>query len=401
MRAVVCHQGNLDVIELTDPEPGPGQVLLRVTGCGICGSDLHARHHADAQADVLADAGYDGFARSDQQVIFGHEFCGTVAGFGPETSRKVKPGTPAVALPLIQMPDGMHPIGLSASAPGAYAEAVVVEEAFLLPVPNGLSPGLAVLTEPMAIGYHALRRSEISKKDAAIVIGCGPVGLAIICLLKAQGVPTIVASDLSPGRRGLAEACGASVVVDPRSDSPYGATGERGYGHSIAAAAGAGLKAMKQLQKLPVPWPTVLRALDKAGVAKPKRPIIFECVGVPGMIEDIITHAPLASRVVVAGVCMQPDTFRPAMAINKEVDLRFVVGYSPLEFRDTLHMLAEGKIDAGPMVTGTVGLEGVGGAFEALADPEAHAKIIIDPASPATSPAPRGSAVPAESSGGP
>jgi threonine dehydrogenase-like Zn-dependent dehydrogenase len=97
------------------------------------------------------------------------------------------------------------------------------------------------------------------------------------------------------------------------------------------------------------------------------------------VIEQIIESAPLFSRVVVAGVCVGPDTFKPAMAINKEIDLRFVLGYTPLEFRDTLRMLAEGKVDPRPMITGTVGLEGVEGAFADLADPERHAKILIDP----------------------
>jgi threonine dehydrogenase-like Zn-dependent dehydrogenase len=104
------------------------------------------------------------------------------------------------------------------------------------------------------------------------------------------------------------------------------------------------------------------------------------------MLENIITSAPLSSRVIVAGVCMTPDTFRPAMAINKEIDLRFVVGYSPLEFRDTLHMLADGKVDPSPLITGTVGLDGVDAAFAALADPEAHAKILVDPRSAAIAP---------------
>jgi threonine dehydrogenase-like Zn-dependent dehydrogenase len=83
---------------------------------------------------------------------------------------------------------------------------------------------------------------------------------------------------------------------------------------------------------------------------------------------------------------MEPDRIRPAMAINKEIDLRFVVGYSPLEFRDTLHMLADGRVDAGPLVTGTVGLEGVDRAFEVLADADEHAKILIDPKSAVSEP---------------
>ena len=134
-----------------------------------------------------------------------------------------------------------------------------------------------------------------------------------------------------------------------------------------------------------MPWHHVWRAAERLGVA-PKRPVIFECVGVPGIIDGIIASAPLCSRVVVVGVCMEPDRIRPAMAINKEIDLRFVVGYTPLEFRDTLRMLAEGKVNAGPLVTGTVGLPGVESAFDALGDPETHAKILIDPKSPAAEP---------------
>jgi threonine dehydrogenase-like Zn-dependent dehydrogenase len=114
--------------------------------------------------------------------------------------------------------------------------------------------------------------------------------------------------------------------------------------------------------------------------------VIFECVGVPGVIDEIIGSAPMYSRVVVVGVCMEPDRIRPGMAINKEIDLRFVLGYTPLEFRDALHLLADGKVDAAPMITGTVGLEGVAGAFDALADPERHAKILIDPRSTAHEP---------------
>ena len=104
------------------------------------------------------------------------------------------------------------------------------------------------------------------------------------------------------------------------------------------------------------------------------------------MIESVVSQAPLASRVVVVGVCMGGDSFRPSMAINKELDLRFVLCYTPLEFRNTLHALADGKVDASALVTGTVGLDGVANAFDALGDPERHAKILIDPASDATTP---------------
>ena len=143
---------------------------------------------------------------------------------------------------------------------------------------------------------------------------------------------------------------------------------------------------MEKLRRLPLPWQHVWRAAEAVG-AMPKGPVVFECVGVPGVIESIVTGAPPWSRVVVVGVCMDSDRFRPSMALNKELDLRFVLGYTPREFRETLHMLADGKVDASPMITGTVGLDGVGNAFDALGDPEAHAKILVDPRSEATEPA--------------
>ncbi len=386
MKAVACQNARLETIELPAPEPAKGQVVIKVLGCGICGSDLHARHHADEQADVLAEAGYDAFMRSDQRVVMGHEFCGEVAEYGPECRQQVITGAPVVALPLRRRADELHAIGLSAQAPGAYAEQVLVQESLMFELPNGLRPEVGVLTEPMAIGHHAVRRAEIKKSDVAIVIGCGPVGLAVICMLKARGVRTIVASDFSRGRRELASACGADVVVDPSEGSPYAAAGDRGFLKTIPDAAGLGVGTVEKLERLPVPWHNVWRLAEMLGAANPKRPVIFECVGIPGVIDGIIASAPLFSRVVVVGVCMQPDTIRPAMAINKEIDLRFVVGYTPLEFRDTLHMLAEGKAIATPIVTGTVGLPGVEAAFDALESPERHAKIVIDPRSSAAAP---------------
>jgi threonine dehydrogenase-like Zn-dependent dehydrogenase len=142
---------------------------------------------------------------------------------------------------------------------------------------------------------------------------------------------------------------------------------------------GAAVDGIDTMSRLPVPWWHTWRALEKVGVTVPKAPVVFECVGVPGMIDSVITGAPMFSRVVVVGVCMGGDTIRPSMAINKEIDLRFVIGYTPLEFRDTLHALAEGTVDASPLVTGVTGLAGVAGAFEALADPEVQAKVLVDP----------------------
>jgi threonine dehydrogenase-like Zn-dependent dehydrogenase len=386
MRAVRCQAARLDVVDLPAPQPEKGQVLLEVLRCGICGSDLHARHHCDALAGMMREVGYDDFMRSEQSVVFGHELSGRVAEYGPGCRRELPAGVQVVALPLVRRGEDVHAMGLSAAAPGAYAEQVVVQEALMMPVPNGLSPEMSALTEPLAIGWHAVRRSEIGKRDVAVVIGCGPIGLAVICLLKARGVHTIVASDFSAARRQLATACGADVTVDPAHDSPF-AAGHADYLESLPAAVDLTISTMEKLRRLPLPWHHVWRTIETLGI-KPKRPVVFECVGMPGVIDGIVSSAPLLSRVVVVGVCMGEDRLRPAMAVNKELDLRFVVGYSPLEFRDTLHMLADGKVDPAPLLTGTVGLAGVAGAFDALGNPEVHAKILIDPGSPATVPVP-------------
>jgi len=385
MKAVLCQNAELTTADRPAPIPGEGHVLVEVVRCGICGSDLHARHHADELAAVASEMGYGGAMRSDQAIVFGHEFSGTVLEYGPGCRKASASGTPVVAVPLLRREGGVHPIGLSDAAPGAYAERLLVQESLMLPIPNGLAPEIAALTEPMAVGWHAVCRSEIRRRDVAIVIGCGPVGLAVIAMLKARGVRHVVASDLSAGRRALAKRCGADVVVDATEESPYAGCAAQGHLVDAPAALGLALGAMNRLRQLPAPW-HIYRAVEALGLTKPKRPIIFECVGVPGMIDKIIASAPLLSRVIVVGVCMGEDRMRPAMAINKEIDLRFVLGYTPLEFRDTLYMLAEGKVDARPLVTGTVGLAGVGSAFAALGNPEVHAKILIDPKSAAAEP---------------
>jgi len=378
MKAVACQRGALEVIELPEPEAGPGQVRIEVTRCGICGSDLHARHGIDQLADVALGVGYERFGRSDQQVVFGHEFSGRVAEYGPKCKGDLSSGTPVVALPLLRGENGVDTTGLSQHAPGAYAEQLLVQESMTMAIPNGLDPTVAALTEPLAVALHAVRRGEVGKRDVAIVIGCGPIGLGTILMLKATGVRTVIASDFSPGRRALAERCGADVVVDPAKDSPYEPREDHGWLSKAADVFDLALDTREKLDRLPIDWRHVWRLAEKLG-AGPKHPVVFECVGVPGVISQIVDSAPFFSRVVVVGVCLGADSFTPAMAINKEIDLRFVLGYTPLDFRDTLHLLAEGKVDPRPLITGTVGLGGVEGAFSDLEDPEKHAKILIDP----------------------
>ena len=385
MRAVVCSNAELEVVERSEPVPGRGQVRIEVLRCGICGSDLHARHGSTRGPIWPRGRAITGSPGPRSRSSSATSSAARSRSTAPGAGRARRPGRDVVALPLLRGSHGVDTVGLSVHAPGGYAEQMIVEESLMMPVPNGLGPEIAALTEPMAVGWHAVRRGEVGKRTVAIVIGCGPIGLSVILMLKAKGVRTVVASDYSAARRALAGACGADVVIDPAHDSPFTAVDRRGHLNDIPSALELAVGTREKLDRLPIGWWHAWRLGEALGAA-PKHPVIFECVGMPGVIDSVIDGAPLFSRVVVVGVCVGIDQITPAMAINKEIDLRFVVGYTPLEFRDTLRMLAEGDVDPSPLITGSVGLDGVDAAFTALAKPEVHAKILIDPRSAAATP---------------
>jgi threonine dehydrogenase-like Zn-dependent dehydrogenase len=334
------RNSRLVVDTVPDPEPGPGEVLVRTLACGICGSDLHALQHAARLVDAAQEAGVPFAMDPSRDVVMGHEFCAEVLDFGPDTQRAHAAGTRVVSMPLAMGATGVQAVGYSNDYPGGYGQLMRLSELFLLPVPNGLATPHAALTEPMAVGVHAVAKARFESGDAPLVIGCGPVGLAVIAALRLRGAEPIVAADFSPTRRALAARLGAHVVVDPATERPIDA------------------------------WQRV------AG-ARPA--LVFECVGVPGLLHDVMRWAPRESRVVVAGVCMEDDRIRPMLGINKELSLQFVLGYTPLEFADTLRDIAEGRIDVAPLVTGRVGVDEVPAAFETLARPAAHAKILVEP----------------------
>ena len=108
-------------------------------------------------------------------------------------------------------------------------------------------------------------------------------------------------------------------------------------------------------------------------------PVVFEAIGIPGIINDIMKSSPGGSRVVVVGVCMENDTINPFFGISKELNIQFALGYDPMEFAGSLKSIAEGEIDVAPLVTAEVGLDQVAWAFDALGNPEEHCKIIVKP----------------------
>src|SRR5438045_4066921 len=156
-----------------------------------------------------------------RDVVFGHEFCCEILDYGPATQRKLKAGARVCSLPALLMPDGPQGIGYSNDNVGGYAERMLLSEALLLEVPNGLAAEHAALTEPLAVGIHAVAKANVRGDEVPLVIGCGPVGLSVIAGLKLKGLGPIVAADYSPTRRKLAAKLGADIVIDPAVSQPF------------------------------------------------------------------------------------------------------------------------------------------------------------------------------------
>jgi (R,R)-butanediol dehydrogenase/meso-butanediol dehydrogenase/diacetyl reductase len=172
-----------------------------------------------------------------------------------------------------------------------------------------------------------------------LVIGAGPVGLAVALWARFFGARSVVVSEFSESRRAMASRLGATATVDGRGQ--------------------------------------VAEAFAEHAGGPPD--VVFECVGVPGMLMQCVELAPARSRIVVAGVCMEPDAFLPVAALLKELSFHFVLAYHHRDWRLTLDMLEAGRIDASPMVTDVVDLAGLPTAFEALKKPTTQCKVLVEP----------------------
>jgi (R,R)-butanediol dehydrogenase/meso-butanediol dehydrogenase/diacetyl reductase len=338
MRAAVLtdQRPALALAELADPEPGPGEVLLAVTGCGICGSDLHLAAH-------VGDVG----------AVLGHEIAGTVAGHGPGTDAGRWPvGTAVAVRPLAGCgtcrwcgqgrPDHCAGFGLlGLERPGGFAELTVAPAGELFALPARLSADEQALVEPLAVAHRAVSRAGLQAGDTVAVLGAGPIGLAVAAWARTLGVETVVASDPAPLRRDLATRLGASAVVDPGAEDPAAVLAELtgGVGPSV----------------------------------------VFECSGRPGLIQAAVRLAAVEARVTVVGICLAMDEIFPYTAIQKELDLRFALFYGRYDFTATLDALDGGRLEAGAMVTDTVDLAGLPERFARLGRDTDGGKVIVRP----------------------
>lgn len=359
MRAAVTRAGKLAVEDVPDPVPQAGQLLVRTLACGICGSDVHALQHPEAFSGTMSRSGGSPHEIGDG-IVFGHEFAAEIVGYGPDTVRSLPVGSIVCGPPIGSGPAGSAIIGYSRDFPGGFGEYMVLTEGCTYPVPNGLSPQIAALTEPFSVAARAVRRSESAPDSVAVVIGLGPMGLAVVAGLKARRQQMVVAVDFSPRRRALAERLGADLVLDPAAQSPYDCW------DSLGVVAG-------MVERMAAEYRGI-RTTDT---------VIYECVGAPGLLAQVTVGAPAGATIMLVGVCLGPDAVDPGLVVGKELDIRGSFGASPAEYRRTLRDIAEGRIDAGAILTGTTGLAGLPEAFAELAAADRHAKIVVEPGSAA------------------
>ncbi len=336
MRAVAARAGRLELVDIPRPEPGEGEALVRILACGICTSDIHFLAHGEEFVRTSAEIGGRFALDLSRDVVMGHEFCGQVVASGPGGDGVLLPGERVTSVP----PHG----AFSNDYTGAYAEFMLVNEHQALRVPDHVPSELAAMTEPLAVGRHAVAAAGFKGGEPAIVYGCGPIGLAVIANLRAAGAGLIIASELAASRRALASVMGADITVDPRKSPP-----------------------MESL-------------VDVDGFEPGQDVVMFDAIGVPGSLALLMREAPLrGARIVVVGACLQKDRIAPMAGIEKELELKFVLAYSEAEFEATLEEISRGEIDPAPLISGRIGLDQVATAFEALEDPERHCKLMIIP----------------------
>ncbi|MEQ1755657.1 MAG: alcohol dehydrogenase catalytic domain-containing protein [Micropepsaceae bacterium] len=341
MRAAVFKEvGKPLAIETIDnPKCGPTDLILKVKNCGICGSDLHMTEATSIQPLPSGS-------------VMGHEFAGEVVEVGSALKGKWKSGDRVAGFPYIRCGEcagcreggsgfsvcerGVS-IGLGQS-PGAYAEFVKIGALGAHRLPDNLSFQEGAMVEPLAVGLHAVDKAQMQRGATVLVIGAGPVGLSVMLWAKFLGARHVIVSDRAETRAKMAARFGATDAVDPSK-------------------------------------PLIPQVETIAGHGPD---IIFECVGAPGMINEVMMMAPRNCRIVVAGVCQQMDMILPLMGIVKELSLQFVLGYRPADFDFVIDMISKDRVDVQHMITDVVSLDQLPQAFDSLRKPVHQCKVMLE-----------------------
>jgi (R,R)-butanediol dehydrogenase/meso-butanediol dehydrogenase/diacetyl reductase len=317
----------LTIERVPDLEPAPGQVVVKVARCGICGTDLHLTEGHGIEIPAGS--------------ILGHEYSGEVVAIGKGVER-LKVGDRAVSLPVIGCGKCRECLsGRPASCPnwmmlwGGYAEYALMGEDTAIPLPGSLSMADAALAEPLAVALHGVEQARFRAGDTVIIQGAGPIGLSALFWARRMGAKRVDVIEGVPGRAAIALAMGADTV----------------------------------------------RAPDREGEGEPLvADVVIEAVGRPGLLARSIEMVRRGGTVVSLGNCFVADSFVPGDAARREVRMIFPQMYTQREFEHCVDVLARGAVEPRHMVTRTIGYGELPSVFESLRRSPEDCKVLIDPA---------------------
>lgn len=329
--------GEASVRETPVGEPGPGEVLLRVASCGVCGSDVHA---------FRSDPGFE-WVRPP--ITLGHEFSGTVESVGPEVTR-VAPGDRVVAVAIqgcgrcdacraddTQLCRDRVAVGLSRD--GGMAEYAVMPEKHLVPVPEGLDLAVAALGEPLAVSVHAVHvRANVRAGQKVVVSGPGPIGILCAMLARNRGAEVLL----------------TGVGQDSESRLP--------------AAERVGLRTANLSEK---PLEEHLR--DAYG----RVPDVWvESSGSVRALSSALDAVRPGGTVVVVGLYAEEMTFFPTEAVRRELSVLFSYSCNRADYETALDLLGSGALDPAPLLS-KYPLGDAAAAFEAVGEGRAVKAILV------------------------
>jgi (R,R)-butanediol dehydrogenase/meso-butanediol dehydrogenase/diacetyl reductase len=308
------------------PEPGPGQVLVKVDRCGICGSDLHI---TEGKGYTVPDGS-----------ILGHEFAGEVVEIGKGAER-LRVGDRAAAMPIFGCgkcrfcqegrPAWCVNVGYTF---GGYGEYALMNDFTAVKLPASLSSADGALAEPLAVALHGLAVSGIAPGSRVLVLGAGPIGLAALFWARRMGAARVDVVEGAASRATIAKSMGADSVSAP-GQTPESETGA------------------------------------------PE--IVIECVGRTGLLGQALDRVARGGTIVSLGYCFLPDALVPAAAGGKEVTILFPQLYSTREFELAVDVLDRGAAEPKYMVTRTVGYEALPSVFDSLRKSPIDCKVLINP----------------------
>jgi len=321
------HPLRVDTVD--DPTPAADEVIIQVKRCGICGSDLH----------MLEEEAF-GICPGD---ILGHEFAGEVMAVGAG-AQTLKTGDLVSVSPLKSCGqcDACRAGETAWCAEmqlqgGGYGEFAAVAERQCVALPNDVSMADGAIVEPLAVALHGVNQSGIRAGDRVLILGAGPIGLATAFWARRRGAAQVVIQDIQIHQQARALEMGATHFIGP-TDTPVD---------------------------------TARQMLG--GFAD----VVFECVGLPGLITQASECVKTKGKVVILGLCTKPDTLIPFDILSREICLQTSAFFTQQEYCASLDALAAGAAEPRHLITDTIALDAVPVVFEALKKRTHQCKVLI------------------------